>query len=113
MYRRKLRTIFLVLVPIFISGLASVLFSYNHVNVELNQKGQHFGNAIAEQLSLSVTDYLVNEDILSLNVVLNDLVAGGTFDFASIYSADNRLLAQAGKRASGMDKAHIFTRDIT
>ena len=113
MYRRKLRTIFLVLVPIFISGLASVLFSYNHVNVELNQKGQHFGNAIAEQLSLSVTDYLVNEDILSLNVVLNDLVAGGTFDFASIYSADNRLLAQAGKRASGMDKSHVFTRDIT
>ena len=59
----------MVLVPIFISGLASVLFSYNHVNVELHQKGQHFGNAIAEQLSLSVTDYLVNEDILSLNVV--------------------------------------------
>ncbi|MEJ6592172.1 MAG: hypothetical protein QNL99_09360 [SAR86 cluster bacterium] len=113
MYRRKLRTIFLVLMPIFISGLASVLFSYNHVNVELNQKGQHFGNAIAEQLSLSVTDYLVNEDILSLNVVLNDLVAQDNFDFASIYSADNRLLAQAGKRSSGADKTHIFTRDIT
>ena len=65
----------MVLVPILISGLASVLFSYNHVNVELHQKGQHFGNSIAEQLSLSVTDHLVNEDILSLNVVLNDLVA--------------------------------------
>ena len=97
MYRRKLRASLLVLVPIFISGLASVVFHYQHVNVELNQKVQHFGASIADQLSLSVTDYFVNEDILSLNVVLTQLLARGHFDFASVYSAYNQLLAQVGK----------------
>jgi len=108
-----MKATFLALVPILISGLASVLFTYNHVSVELNRLGQHFGDSIADQLSLSVTDYLVNEDILSLNVVLADLVDRGDFDFASIYGADNRLLAQAGKRAAGIDHAYMFTRDIT
>ena len=113
MYRRKLRASLLVLVPIFISGLASVVFHYQHVNVELNQKGQHFGASIADQLSLSVTDYLVNEDILSLNVVLTQLLARGHFDFASVYSADNQLLAQVGKRSASENTARLFTRDIT
>jgi len=82
------------------------------MQTSLDRQGQHFGNSVADQLSQSVKDYLVNEDILSLNVVLNQLVAQGNFDFASIYSADNRLLAQAG-RAPSTHSARMFTRDIT
>jgi uncharacterized membrane protein affecting hemolysin expression len=112
MNRRKLRATLVVLLPILLSALASIWLTTQHMQTSLNRQGQHFGNAVADQLSLSLTDYLVNEDILSLNVVLNQLMAQGNFDFASIYSADNRLLAQAGRTPSA-DSTRMFTRDIT
>lgn len=112
MNRRKLRATLLVLLPVLLSALASIWLTTQHMQTSLNHQGEHFGNSVADQLSQSLTDYLVNEDILSLNVVLNQLVAQGNFDFASIYSADNRLLAQAGRTPSA-DSARMFTRDIT
>jgi len=112
MNRRKSRATLLVLLPVLLSALASIWLTTQHMQASLNRQGQHFGNSVADQLSQSLTDYLVNEDILSLNVVLNQLVAKGNFDFASIYSADNRLLAQAGRTPS-TDSARMFTRDIT
>jgi uncharacterized membrane protein affecting hemolysin expression len=112
MNRRKSRATLLVLLPVLLSALASIWLTTQHMQTSLDRQGQHFGNSVADQLSQSLKDYLVNEDILSLNVVLNKLVAQGNFDFASIYSADNRLLAQAG-RAPSTDSARLFTRDIT
>jgi uncharacterized membrane protein affecting hemolysin expression len=112
MNRRKSRATLLVLLPVLLSALASIWLTTQHMQTSLDRQGQHFGNSVADQLSQSLKDYLVNEDILSLNVVLNQLVAQGNFDFASIYSADNRLLAQAG-RAPSTDSARMFTRDIT
>jgi uncharacterized membrane protein affecting hemolysin expression len=113
MYRRKIRALCLVLLPIVLSGVVCIWITTTHVSNQLDNQGQHFGDAIADQLSLSLTDYLVNEDILSLNVVLTDLVARGNFDFASIYSVDNRLLAQAGRRSGGAAGEQMFSRDIT
>jgi len=112
MNSRKSRATLLALLPVLLSALASIWLTTQHMQTSLDRQGQHFGNSVADQLSLSLKDYLVNEDILSLNVVLNQLVAQGNFDFASIYSADNRLLAQAG-RAPSTDSARMFTRDIT
>jgi uncharacterized membrane protein affecting hemolysin expression len=112
MNRRKPRAILLVLMPVLLSALASIWLTTQHMQTSLDSQGQHYGNSVADQLSQSLTDYLVNEDILSLNVVLNQLVAQGNFDFASIYSADNRLLAQAGRTPS-TDSERMFTRDIT
>ncbi len=84
MNRRKLRATLLVLLPVLLSALASIWLTTQHMQTSLNRQGEHFGNSVADQLSQSLTDYLVNEDILSLNVVLNKLVVQGNFDFASI-----------------------------
>jgi len=112
MNRRKSRATLLALVPVLLSALASIWLTTQHMQTSLDRQGQYFGDSVADQLSQSLTDYLVNEDILSLNVVLNRLVGQGNFDFASVYSVDNRLLAQAG-RAPSADSARTFTRDIT
>ena len=113
MYRRQIRALCLVLLPVILSGAACIWITATHVSSQLDDQRQHFGDAIADQLALSLTDYLVNVDILSLNVVLTDLVARGNFAFASIYSADNRLLAQAGRRPAGATAEQMFSRDIT
>lgn len=110
--RFALRLSLVVLIPVLSSAVlfTPVLSGYTYGRLE--EQGNLIGQAVADQLAFSLTDHLVNRDILSLNVVLSDLVNSGNFDFASVYSADNRLLAQAGQREDS-DKQMTFTRDVT
>lgn len=96
-------------------GVASLCLSLflvtNFVHSELNEQREHFTRAIVSQLTASTADYLVTEDLLGLNVVLNTLVSQGDLSFASVYNTGNKLLAQAGER--GSKQQDIITRDIS
>ena len=56
------------------------------------------GQSLTTQTATSATELLVSNDILSLNVLLNNLTKNPLVAHAAIYSVDNRILAEAGSR---------------
>jgi len=100
----------LITIPLILSiSLSTVLLSDLLLN-DLDSQADRFGQSSADLLAVSCDEYLLNNDLLSLNVLLSKLVSNGYFKHASIYSADNRLLAQSGTPDWTADK--VFTAEI-
>jgi uncharacterized membrane protein affecting hemolysin expression len=66
----------------------------------MQQQAEALGTSLIIQTAASATELLVSNDILSLNVLLNNLVKNPLVAHAAIYSVDNRILAEAGSRPS-------------
>ncbi|HLD69096.1 MAG TPA: AhpA/YtjB family protein [Pseudomonas sp.] len=64
----------------------------------MQQQADALGQSLIIQTAASTTELLVSNDILSLNVLLNNLVKNPLVAHAAIYSVDNRILAEAGAR---------------
>ncbi len=64
----------------------------------MQQQADALGQSLITQTASSATELLVSNDILSLNVLLNNLVKNPLVAHAAIYSVDNRILAEAGSR---------------
>ena len=64
----------------------------------MQQQADALGQALITQTAASATELLVSNDILSLNVLLNNLAKNPLVAHAAIYSVDNRILAEAGAR---------------
>ena len=105
----RLRIILAVLTPLILSAIASTWLISSFSRYQLDEQASQFGQAIADQLAITSVYYLVSNDVLSLNVVLDQLLVRHNFDFAAVYNPDSQLLAQSGK-ATGSRQS--FTRDI-
>lgn len=84
----------------------------------MQQQANALGESLILQTSASATDLLVANDLVSLNVLLNNLVKNPLVAHAEIYSVggDGRTLAEAGVRPShGMlgDNAGLYSTNIT
>jgi len=66
----------------------------------MQQQAEALGSSLITQTASSATELLVSNDILSLNILLNNLVKNPLVAHAAIYSVDNRILAEAGSRPS-------------
>ncbi|KAF1066496.1 MAG: hypothetical protein GAK45_01905 [Pseudomonas citronellolis] len=64
----------------------------------MQQQADALGQSLVTQTAASATELLVSNDILSLNVLLNNLTKNPLVVHAAIYSADGRTLAEAGTR---------------
>jgi uncharacterized membrane protein affecting hemolysin expression len=64
----------------------------------MQQQADALGQALITQTAASATELLVSNDILSLNVLLNNLAKNPLVAHAAIYSVDSRILAEAGAR---------------
>lgn len=64
----------------------------------MQQQAEALGQSLITQTAASATELLVSNDILSLNVLLNNLTKNPLVAHAAIYSVDNRILAEAGAR---------------
>ena len=64
----------------------------------MQQQADALGQSLIVQTAASATELLVSNDILSLNILLNNLVKNPLVAHAAIYSVDNRILAEAGSR---------------
>ena len=106
----KFRIILAVLIPLVVSALLSTWLITSFSQRQLASQSRHYGQAIADQLAINAIDYLVSNDILSLNVMLDDLLTRNNFSFAAIYDPDSNLLAQSGKHSS---TEHSYTSDIS
>ncbi|MDZ7686626.1 MAG: hypothetical protein U5O39_17985 [Gammaproteobacteria bacterium] len=99
-----------ILVPILIGATIGTALTWQWATDRVESRSRHFGNALASQVALTVTSPLLQKDALSLNVILRDLVRRGDVAFASVYDADNHLVAQAGRRN---EKQLHVSKDVT
>jgi uncharacterized membrane protein affecting hemolysin expression len=87
----------------------------------MHEQADALGQSLTTQTATSATELLVSNDILSLNVLLNNLTKNKLVAHAAIYSVDNRILAEAGQRpkhsllgeAEGMYQSKITFQDVT
>ncbi|WP_339448526.1 AhpA/YtjB family protein [Pseudomonas sp. EA_5y_Pfl2_R50] len=87
----------------------------------MHQQADALGESLTTQTATSATELLVSNDILSLNVLLNNLTKNKLVAHAAIYSVDNRILAESGQRpkhsllgeAEGMYESKITFQDVT
>lgn len=106
----RVKLAILVTLPILIGGSLSTWLIWQSASQRTEARARHFATAVVHQIAQTVTDPLMQEDALSLNVILGDLVQQGDVNFASVYSADNHLMAQAGRRT---DSLELFSADVT
>jgi uncharacterized membrane protein affecting hemolysin expression len=104
------RIVWLICLPLLASSALSIWIILNLISESESRQSQVIGKAIAAQLAASVSEYLVSEDRLSLTVLLSDLVQEGIFSKATIYGADDRLVATAGEHES--EHSHVYTAEI-
>jgi len=87
----------------------------------MHEQADALGESLTMQTATSATELLVSNDILSLNVLLNNLTKNKLVAHAAIYSMDNRILAEAGQRpkhgllgeAEGIYQSKITFQDVT
>ncbi|TRX74022.1 AhpA/YtjB family protein [Pseudomonas mangiferae] len=86
---------------VFLVALALVIYAWvmgMQFKQAMQQQADALGQSLTSQTAASATELLVSNDILSLNVLLNNLVKNPLVAHAAIYSVDNRILAEAGSR---------------
>ncbi|EIK96431.1 HAMP domain-containing protein [Pseudomonas sp. M47T1] len=87
----------------------------------MHEQADALGQSLTTQTATSATELLVSNDILSLNVLLNNLAKNPLVAHAAIYSVDNRILAESGTRpkagllgeAGGLYETTITFQDVT
>ena len=87
----------------------------------MHEQADALGQSLTTQTATSATELLVSNDILSLNVLLNNLTKNPLVAHAAIYSVDNRILAEAGQRpkngllgeVEGLYQTKITFQDVT
>ncbi|WP_245399769.1 histidine kinase [Atopomonas sediminilitoris] len=81
----------------------------------MQQQADALGQSLVIQTGASATELLVANDLLSLNVLLNNLTKNPLVAHAAIYSVDNRILAEAGARPHALigEPEGLYSTNIT
>ena len=108
----RLRALLLALTPILISGVISTLLIINVIAQSIAQESDRFHQSLNNYLATAVADHVVNNDMLGINVLLSNMYSNGDFDFASVYDANDNLIAQAGQQTHSEDFS-LFTQQVT
>ncbi len=106
----RVKLILVILVPILIGCSAGTIASWRWAVEHTEAQSRRFANALVDQLAITVSDPLIQGDVLSLNVMLNDVLERGDVAYASIYGTNNSLVAQVGRRTESIV---LFNRDVT
>ena len=86
----------LILVTLFV-----IWFSVTSaVDRHLNQQTDVLGSSLATQAAFNATQSILTNDLLSLNVLLNRLVASDSILSARVYNKKDELLAEASRNGS-------------
>ncbi|MBA1243039.1 AhpA/YtjB family protein [Pseudomonas japonica] len=87
----------------------------------MHEQADALGQSLTTQTAVSATELLVSNDILSLNVLLNNLAKNPLVAHAAIYSGDNRVIAEAGQKpkpglltmSGGVYETRLSFQDVT
>ena len=104
------RLFLLLALPPLLLGVLIYLLAYAYFDqVSENQK-REFGASLAAQVADHFTQPVVDEDLLSLNVLASRLTKEPHIEFIAVYGEDNNLLAQAGREST---RTSSFTNEMT
>ncbi|WIO74725.1 hypothetical protein QP938_02140 [Porticoccaceae bacterium LTM1] len=93
--RLPLTTISLVLV----AGLLIYILGSWQADQLAKNEGQRLGNALAAQLAQSIRQPIIHNDLVSLQVSVDQLVAKAEVAGATVYNPQEKLIAQSGIRS--------------
>jgi uncharacterized membrane protein affecting hemolysin expression len=75
----------------------------------LRQQADSLGESIARQTAILVTELVLSNDLISMNVVLNQLTRDAAISQAAILNVDDQVIAIAGaQRGAAIDRDQIF-----
>ncbi|HCA37967.1 MAG TPA: hypothetical protein DEP13_15190, partial [Gammaproteobacteria bacterium] len=78
-----------------------LISSYNTRNL-LQRQADALGEALAEQTATQLTELVLVNDLISMNVVLTSLSQASGIEEISVYSVDNSVIATASSRGESL-----------
>lgn len=75
--------------------ITAMIFDQRHQGLERSYS-QHYGKALANMAAHQAVDASLNHDLISLQVILEDVVNNPRIALATIHDVENNLLVQAG-----------------
>jgi class 3 adenylate cyclase len=90
------RLLLLITAPIVVGALLVAALSHQLVTTRLSEEATRMGESITDLMAVSIGEHLVNDDLLSVNVILAEMGKKGYFETASVYAGD-KLVAQSGR----------------
>jgi len=106
--RQKLIAL-LALLPLFTAIVFGTAFD-RMARESIEREQATYGESTAIQVADHLADYVIEGDVLSLNVISSRLTREASLAFVAVYDDNNRLIAQSGKSGNG---AVTYAADIT
>ncbi|MFN3235945.1 MAG: hypothetical protein ACE37D_02680 [Pseudomonadales bacterium] len=106
----KFRLTVLCLIPVLLSGAISATLLFQQSQQHISSQNSHFARVFTSYLAMTATQFLINDDLLGINVVLNQMHKDDMFDFASVYDGNDKLVAQVGERHND---ALVMSQEVT
>ncbi|MFT7246641.1 MAG: putative membrane protein affecting hemolysin expression [Candidatus Azotimanducaceae bacterium] len=107
----RVRLLWLAILPLILSVIAMSLVVTVMTEKRMQTQSEHFSRTLTSYLAMTIAEHLVNNDLLGISVLLTRMQEDSALDFASVYDANNQLIAQVGRR--GIDQSAVFSREIT
>jgi hypothetical protein len=99
-----------ITLPALLLSLVTGVALYLDFENTIEEQQRLYGEATASQLSEQFAAHLVEEDVLSINVLAKRFADTEQLAFIAVYDSGNNLQAQSGKESRG---TRSFTREIT
>ena len=99
------RLMLLTLTPLLLMFLLVLWFGQFQLQRDIAQQADAAGSELARQIASLVADPLAADDTLSLNIILAQWVQNPMIAHGSLTSANNRIVAEAGRRPSAENLA--------
>ena len=104
------RLIALLTLPAAVTGALIFVTLFTEFSYRSTSQQTHFGRATASQLAHYIAPYVLENNLLSLNIVVSELASDEYIQFVAIYDESDRLIAQAGRESGG---TLSFSTEIT
>ncbi len=99
----------LTLLPVLTAFVIGYAFD-NLTRDVIEREQASYGQSTAAQVADHLADYVIEGDVLSLNVISSRLTREASLAFVAVYDDSNRLIAQSGKASRGTE---TYAADIT
>ena len=106
--RNRLFTI-MILLPAITAVIVASGF-YQHLQFQLQQEQSSYGHSVSRLMASQLAQSVVDDDIVSLNVLVTQLTTNEPIEFIAVYDDSNQLLVQSGRERAG---AGSYSSEIT
>ncbi|MFT5013756.1 MAG: putative membrane protein affecting hemolysin expression [Dinoroseobacter sp.] len=106
----RIRLILLAILPIVVSAMVMSVVVTTVTEKRMQAQNEQFSRTLTSYLAMTIAEHLVNNDALGINVLLSRMQEESALDYASVYDAQNQLIAQVGQHGAA---SNAFSREIS